>query len=206
MMAAQQAGVNLQASMAKGSMAFQIAAQQIRNYFTGMGAMGASAGTLGQDVMALGIQSQLAASKVSQLNSAWDAWIQSVTGGVSAMAQVQTALAGMTNAAAGTSSLLSGAISSVSRAAQTSSYTLKGFGQNAMQSWQQFTSAIQTGNTAMDSMRVGMAENVVSYGQMQTALKGLVGEMAPFTQGNQAAGVDAGPACPAGRRPAARRA
>ena len=187
MMAAQQAGVNLQASMAKGTQAFAIATQQIKNYFTGMGAMGAGPGQLGADVMALGIQSQLASSKVSQLNQAWDAWIQSVTGGVAAMAQVETAMTNMQNATAATGALLSGTIPRISTALQGTSYTLKGFGATAMQSWQQFTSAIQSGNTALDSMRVGMAEGVVSNTQYTNTVKGLVGQMAPFTQGNAAA-------------------
>ena len=42
---------------------------------------------------AIGIQSQLAGTKVAQLNQAWDAWMSSVTGTMADFSQVQTALA-----------------------------------------------------------------------------------------------------------------
>lgn len=184
------AGVNLQQAMAKGTEAFAIAVQQIRNYIAGIGAMGAPMGVLGADVMALGIQSQLAATKVQQLNQAWDAWIQTTTSAASSMSQVQTALGQMGAGAKSASADLSGTISSVSKASSSVAgfrYTLQGFGPAAMQSWQQFTSAINTGNGALDTLRTGMAEGVVSGGQFKTTVQGLVGEMLKYTQGNGAA-------------------
>ena len=184
---AQEAGVNLQHALTGSSEAARIARQQIANLVTGLGAMSAPAGVVGNDMEALGIQSQLAGTKVSQLNQAWDAWISSVTGSMSDFSQVQTALQGMGSDASATSASLSGSIGSISRSASGMTYTLKGMGADAMQSWQQFTSAIGQGNTALDQLRTGMAEGVVSSGTFGSTVRGLVGEMLPFTEGNKTA-------------------
>ena len=66
-------------------------------------------------------------------------------------------------------------------------YTLKGMGADAMQSWQQLTSALNQGNSALDQLRTGMAEGVVTGGQFKSTVQGLVGEMIPFVAGNRTA-------------------
>ena len=66
-------------------------------------------------------------------------------------------------------------------------YTLKGMGQDAMQSWQQLTSALNTGNSALDQLRTGMAEGVVTGGEFKSTVQGLVGEFIPFVAGNKTA-------------------
>jgi hypothetical protein len=159
------AGVNLQQSMAKGSEAFKIAVQQIKNFETGIGAMGAPVGMVGADVQAMGIQTQLAATKIQQLNQAWDQWVQSVNNGLSTMAATETAIGQLGG----------------------STYTLAGYSQRAMTSFTNFTQAIAQGQTAIDTLRTGMAEQVVTAGQFRTTIQGLVGQMAPFTRGNHAA-------------------
>jgi hypothetical protein len=159
------AGVNLQQAMAKGSEAFKIAVQQIKNFETGIGAMGAPVGMIGADVEAMGIQTQLAATKIQQLNQAWDQSVQSVTGGLSTMAATETAIGQLGG----------------------KTYELAGYSQHAMTSFTNFTQAISQGQTAIDTLRTGMAEQVVTAGQFKSTIQGLVGQMAPFTQGNKAA-------------------
>ena len=100
--------------------------QQIQNLLTGLGAMGAPAGVVGNDMEALGIKSQLAGTKVQQLNQAWDAWISSVTGSMADFAQVETAISGMATNASAKSAALSGSIGSVSLAAGQVKYSLHG--------------------------------------------------------------------------------
>src|SRR6185312_1946954 len=56
-----------------------------------------------------------------------------------------------------------------------------------MQSWQQFSGAITSGNSALDQLRIGMAEGVVSGAHFVSTTKAMVGEMLPFTQGNATA-------------------
>lgn len=181
------AGVNLQQAFYKGGQAALLALQQIINLERGLGAMSAPVGTLGNDMNVLGIQSQLAASKVQQLNQAWDQWISSVTGGMQALSQFETALNSMRQDASAASAGLTGSIGSIQRGVGGMTYTLKGFGPAAMQSWQQFTSAVTQGNTVLDQLRTGMAEGVVSNKTFTDSVRGMVGQMAPFTQGNRAA-------------------
>lgn len=181
------AGVNLQQAFYKGGQAAMLALQQIVNLERGLGAMSAPVGTLGNDMNVLGIQSQLAATKVQQLNQAWDQWIASITGGMQSLSQFETALGNMGNDAAAASARLNGAISSIDSGVGGMTYTLKGFGPAAMQSWQQFTSAVQQGNTVLDQLRTGMAEGVVSNQTFTNSVRGMVGQLAPFTQGNRAA-------------------
>ena len=187
MVLAQEAGVNLQTAFTKGSEGARIAYQQIRNLLTGLGAMGAPAGVVGNDMEALGIQSQLAGTKVSQLNQAWDAWMSSVTGSMSDFSQAETAIQTMGNDVSASTVGLTGSISSLKKSGTEMTFTLKGMGANAMQSWQQFTSAIGTGEQALDQLRTGMAEGVVSAGTFGSTVRGLIGQMLPFAQGSKTA-------------------
>ena len=174
------AGVNLQQAMTKGSVGLKIAEQQITNLRTGLGAMGAPMGVIGADMQALGIQSQLASSKVGQVNSAFDQFVGTLTGGMSGLAQFEAALHSMGHDTAATSVGINGAIRSISASATAMGFTLQGFGPKAQQSWQQFSSAVQQGNSVLDTMRIGMAEGVVTWGQYQTAIKATAGQLLPF--------------------------
>jgi hypothetical protein len=159
------AGVNLQLPLAKSSEAMKIAEQQIRNLITGLGAMGAPAGMVGQDMTAMGIQAQLAGTKVQQLNQAQDAWTASITGGMAIYGQFQTTLLGISHAAA----------------------AMHQTGTTAANTWIQLAQVFQQGNGVLDTLRTGMAEGVVSAGQFRTAVQGMVGEMIPFVAGNKVA-------------------
>jgi hypothetical protein len=184
---AQQAGVKLAGGLITLGKNANIAGQQLINLRTGLGAMAAPAGTLGNDMQALGIQSQLAGTKVQQLNQAWDQFLQTVTSGMSAFSQVQTALTTMGQDAASTSTSLTGSVGSISRTGAQMAYSLKGLSASTMQSWQQLTGALNTGGQALDFMRTGMAEGVVSGNQFIGTVRGLVGEFLPFVAGSSTA-------------------
>ncbi len=184
---AQEAGVNLQVSLKGSGAAAQIARQQIMNLEQGLGAMGAPAGVVGADMEALGIQSQLAATKVSQVNSALDQFLSTATSGMGTFSQLQTAIGSMATDAAAKSANLKGAIGSVAQAGGQMSYTLKGLGAAAMQSWQQLTGALNTGEQSLNFMRTGMAEGMVSQQAYKSSVQAVVGEMVPYTAGNKAA-------------------
>ena len=174
------AGVNLQQGLLKGTMAGRIAVQMINNLKTGLGAMSAPMGVIGADMEAVGVQSQLAASKVQTVNQALDQLIATTTGGMSTLAQFESALHSMGNDTAATSVRINGSISSISRSAAAMGYTLQGMGPKAQQSWQQFAQAVQQGQQVLDTMRIGMAENVVSAGQYNTAIRTVAGSLLPF--------------------------
>jgi hypothetical protein len=159
------AGVNLQDPLTKSALAMRIAEQQITNLITGLGAMGAPAGVVGRDFEALGVQSQLAGTKVQQLNQSWDQFVITLTSGMGAWASTRSAIQQMSAAA----------------------FTLQGHTAAAAAGWQTFTGAINSGESSISFLRTGMAEGAVSVGTFESTVKGLVGEMVPFAAGNKAA-------------------
>jgi len=181
------AGVNLQVGLTKGSEAMKIAVQQINNLKTGLGAMSAPAGVIGADMTAIGIQSQLASSKVQTVNQALDAFIAGTTGGMTTVMQFNAALHTMGNDAISSSVGITGAINSISRSAAKIGYTLQGIGPHAQQSWQQFDAAVQQGNSILDTFRIGMAEGVVSAGQYNNEIRAVGGALLPFAAHNRTA-------------------
>ena len=60
--------------------------ERVRDAAAGYAAMGQSSGALGNDMLALAIQTGLAGTKVSALNQAWDSFMGNLTGGTSALA------------------------------------------------------------------------------------------------------------------------
>ena len=181
------AGVNLQQPLAGTGIALRIAEQQITNLRTGLGAMEAPIGVVGADMEAMGIQSQLASSKVQQVNQAMDQFVSTVTSGMNTLAQFQGQLSQMGHDALSSSVNLSGAISSIARDNASVTYSLKGMGTVAQQSWQQFSQAVNTGNSAIDFLRTGMAEGAVGAKSYEAAIHAVVGELLPMTQGNKTA-------------------
>jgi hypothetical protein len=181
------AGVDLKQSLTDGSTAAQIMLQQIKNLQTGLGAMGAQTGIIGADMAYMGIQSQLAATKVSQVNQAFDQWMSSVTGSMSAWSAFTTAMSSMGTAAAATSSSMSGAIGSVSSKGAAMTYTLNTALATSAQSWQQFIGAVTSAGSAIDILRTGMAEGAVGTGLFTSNVQAMVGQLIPFAQGNKAA-------------------
>lgn len=150
-------------------------------------AMGQTGGMLGADMNVMNVLASEQYNAVSKLNQAWGTWIGIITGGMASVSQFNTALGGMASDSAAASASLTGAFSSIKQNASGMTYTLKGFGPAAMQSWQQFTSAVNQGNTVLGQMRTYLALGAVSQNQFISATKGAVGELLPFTQGNKAA-------------------
>ncbi len=174
------AGINLQVGLAKGSTALKIAIQQINNLKAGLGAMAAPAGVVGADMEAVGIQSQLAASKVQNVNQALDQFVGTLTGGMTGLSQFEAALHTMGHDALSSSVGIDGAIRSISRSAAAMGFTLQGFGVRAQQSWQQFGQAVNQGQQVLDTFRTGMAEGMVSAQQYNKAILDVAGSLLPF--------------------------
>lgn len=165
-----------------------IAGQQIENFVAGIKGMSAPTSALGADLNAVAIQTQLADTKVTQMNSALDQFLQTLTQGTSGFADFTTALQNMGKDSAATSASLSGSIGSVKIAAGGLTYTLKGLGSNSMQSWQQFDQALGgTAETLADWFRTAGAEGVATSSQYTKAIKDMVAQLLPFTQGNKTA-------------------
>jgi hypothetical protein len=174
------AGVNLTQGLLKGTLQGQIALQMINNLKTGLGAMQAPAGQIGADMNAIGIQSQLAATKVGNVNQSLDAFVAQTTTGMNQVMQFNAQLQQMGKDGLSSSVSITGAINSISRSAAKMGYTLQGIGPHAQQSWQQFDAAVQQGNSILDTFRTGMAEGVVSQQQYASEIRAVGGALLPF--------------------------
>jgi hypothetical protein len=174
------AGVNLTGGLLKGTMAGKIALQMIDNLRTGLGAMQAPAREVGADMEALGVQSQLAGTKVGQVNQAFDQFVGGTTGAITGLAQFEGQLHQMGHDSLSSSVGITGAINSIARSASSMGFTLQGMGVKAQQSWQQFSSAVQQGNSILDTMRTALAEGAITQGQYDQAIKATAGSLLPF--------------------------
>lgn len=185
---AQGANVKIATSTVRFGKALTVAGQQMLNYIQGMKAMGASSDAFGADLKAVAIQTGLANTKVASLNQAMDAFMQTVTGGTTGFSQFVTALQGMGKDVSATSASLSGAISSIRRNAGGMAYTLKGTSAAAMQSWQQFNQALSgSAQQLSDWFRTAGAMGVMTKNQFGSAIKDMVAQLLPYTQGNKTA-------------------
>ena len=168
----------------------------------GLGAMSAPAGVVGNDMEALGIPSQLAARRCPQLNQAWDAWMSVGDrhhGLTSPRCRRRCRAWARTRPRLGVP--CPGRSARCQAAATGMTYTLKGMGQDAMQSWQQLTSAAEPGNSALDQLRTGMAEGVVTGGPVQVHRAGPGRGDAPVRGREQDGHRDAVQSRQRGRRP-----
>ena len=73
-------GVSLTTSHEGQQQAAQIAMQQIANYVTGLGGMGAVQGALGGDINAVTIAAGLQSSKIQQLTQSWSTVMSTIQG------------------------------------------------------------------------------------------------------------------------------
>ena len=162
--------------------------QQITDFMKGMQAMGAGSGAIGNDLRAVDIAAQEAQTKVQSLNQALDAFMQGVTGGTNDLAEFQTALGNMKSDAAASSASLTGSISSIKNAAGGMAYSLKGDSATTQQSWQQFDQALgSTAENLADWFRQAGSEGQLGKNQFVSAIKDMVAELLPLTQGNKTA-------------------
>lgn len=185
---AEGANVKLADSTVKFGHDMNTAGQQITDYVKGMRAMGAPTGAIGNDLKAVGIQAAETQTKVAQLNQAWDAFMQGVTGGTGAFSDMETALGNMKTDTAASTAGITGAISSIKNAAGGMAYSLKGDTAASQQSWQQFDQALgSSAENLADWFRTAGSEGQMGAGQFTRAIKDMVAQFAPLTQGNKTA-------------------
>jgi hypothetical protein len=163
------AGVNLTQGLLKGTQAGQVAIQMINNLKAGLGLMQAPAGAVGREMEAIGVQSQLAATKVQQANQALDQFVASAAAGTGTWAKFRTDLG----------------------ASATALTHLGGSSLTAAQNWSRFDQALLDGNQMLDTMRTGMAEGVVSFHSYSGAVKDTVAMLLQFGGHNKTAVAEA---------------
>jgi len=180
------AGVKLNQTMTR--QAWAIAQIKIRDLVQGYQSMGAPLGAVGADIQAVAIQSGVAASKVSQLNQAWDQFMQGVTGGTTGLAGFENSLANMGSVAAHASNNLAESTVKMSAGTRQFANNLKSFTGQGAQAWQNFGQVV--GSTApqlIDWLRQAGAEGAISGKQFTTAVRDMVAQLLPLASHSKSA-------------------
>lgn len=184
---ADQAGVKLAAGITGTSQAAMVARMQIQSLVDGYKAMGQSSGQVGTDMTALAIQSGLAATGVSKLNSAWDDFTSNLTGGTSALAAFGQDLTGLTSATTKFGNVLGKQGGSVSLGVKQFADSLKSFSGAGATAWQNFGQAISKGQALVDWMRTAGAEGAMSAKQFRQAGLDMASAFVPLAASSKTA-------------------
>ena len=164
-----------------------IARAQIASLVMGYRAVGQSSGEVGADMTALAIQTGIADTQVSKLNSAWDSIMQNMTGGT-------TGLGGFVQSIKNMGTVVGSAKNNLGQAANINLTTgqfanaLTNFGQVGSQAWQNFGQVV--GSTApqlIDWLRTAGAVGAIAAPQFRTAVLGMVSSLTAFAQKSPAA-------------------
>ena len=186
MVLADQAGVKLGNSLTGPKWA--LAQLQMANLVRGYQAMGAPAGAVGRDMTVIGIQTGLAATKVSQLNSAWDEFMQNLTGGTSGLAGFVTSLKNIGQVAGTTSNNLGTATGTMKLSTGQFAQALTSFNAKGASAWTNFDQIV--GSTApqlIDWLRIAGAEGAINGQKFQTAILAMTNQLVPFAEKSKTA-------------------
>jgi hypothetical protein len=160
---------------------------QINGVVQGFKAMGAPLTAVGSDITALGIQSALASSQVSQLNSAWDQFIGNLTGGTSGLAALNLDLGNLTTGVNNVTNVL-GKAKSISLSIKTFASDLTSFAGNGAQAWQNFNKVVSgSGQQLIDWMRTAGAEGAVSGAQFKQGVLDMASALVPLAADSKTA-------------------
>jgi hypothetical protein len=185
------ANVKLASGITGSSQAAMIARVQIASLVQGYEAMGAPLTAVGSDIEALAIQSGLAGTKVSQLNSAWDEFMSNLTGGTSGLAGFVTALSNIGTVAGHTSNNLSTSTTTMSLSTSQFAKALTSFNVTGSSAWTNFNQVV--GSTApqlIDWLRTAGAEGALSGPQFTKAVLDMASSLVPLAANSQTAQVE----------------
>ena len=146
----------------------------------GYKAMDQVGGAIGADMNVLAIQSGLAGTKVSQLNQAWDQFIQNSTGLTSSLSSLNLDLTEVGNVGVkvgGKFEVFSGTASdAISKVAKS----LESFSGTGAQTWQNYDAALNQAQQYTDNLRTAAAYGGISVRNFNGSIADIVGSMAPF--------------------------
>jgi hypothetical protein len=183
------AGIQWDAGVGRMSQTAQQNLVKIDMLKQGYLAMGAPMSAVGKDMTALGIQAALQSTRVQQLTAAWQAWMQLLTGGTSALAQFEGSLANIGQGIANVTNNLAMSASGTFKAGLSQfAKDLTTFTGQGSQAWQNFNQVVAgSAEQFINWMQTAGAAGVVSGGQMTAAIKGVVLQLLPFAADSAAA-------------------
>jgi SLT domain-containing protein len=181
------AGVHVAEGITGQSRQAQILRFQIASLVAGYVAMGQPIGVVGRDMNALAVSEMLQQSKVQQLNSAWDTFMSTLTGGTSDLAQFEQ---GLTNLSTGTNRIsnILGRAGSLTLSVQNFATSLKSFTGKGAQAWQNFDQIVSgSAQGLIDWFRTAGTEGMLSSSQFTQGVRDMVAQLLPFASKSQAA-------------------
>jgi hypothetical protein len=179
------AGVKLQNSLTGKNWA--IAQIQINDYVRGMMGMGQTVGAVGTDVTALAIQSQLSATKVAQLNQAWDQFMSDLTAGTGDLASVVQSIQNIGQVVGDTKNNL-GEAGSISLTTRQFAEALTSFAGNGAQAWTNFDQIVgSTMPNLIDWLRTAGAEGAITGPEFSHDILDMAKSMEAFASKSPAA-------------------
>lgn len=179
LMIADQAGVKLQNDLS--SQQWAVAQLQIQGYVRGLAAMGQGAGAVGADTTALAIQAGLAATKVDQLNQAWDQFMQNATGGTAGLSSFITTLGSIGQVASGVKNKYGQAVGQMTLSTGQFARALtsfKGTGAAAWANWSQMLGS--TAPQMIDWLRTAGAEGALTGKQFSQGVLDMASSLEPL--------------------------
>jgi Transglycosylase SLT domain len=181
------ANVKLVNGISGNSKAAEEARIQIQGLYQGYRAMDQSGSTLSNSLQAVSVQAQLQGTKVSALNSAWDAFMNDALGLTGSFSQINLDLQQMGNIASTTPDKISAFAGATTLSVNQIAESLKGFKGTSAQTWQAYNQSLSEAETFTDSLRTAAASNVVTQGQFVQAISGVVNMMLPYAKDSSTA-------------------
>ena len=174
------AGAKLDVAMRNANGTWTANGELVRDAYAGYQAMGQSVGSLANDINVLAINSGVAGSKVQTLNSAWDSYMQTITGGTSDVANIIQGLGNVGTGIANVSENLS--IGTAKFTASTSQFAtdLGEVNQKGAQATQNFDQLIGTVSQLADWMRQAALETGASGRTLNQAALDAVSGLIPL--------------------------
>jgi hypothetical protein len=182
------AGVNLTNNITGTSRSAENARAAIASYVQGFTSMGVPMSDVGKDIMDVGIQSSLAATKVSQLNSARDQFMTNLTSGTSALASFVTSLSNIGTVAGSVRNNLGQSTIQMTLSTTQFAKALKSFGVTGAAAWTNFNQVVgSTAPSIIDFLQTAGAEGAITGPKFNKAVLDMVASLAPLAKDSKTA-------------------
>lgn len=184
---ADMAGVKLVNGLLGQSDAARQARLQLASMVDAYQRLDQSGTTLANTMDAINIQAGLQASKVSQVNQAWDNFIQMSAGLTGTFAQFNADLQQMGNVAPAVGSRIRAFSGQTQLSVAQIAQALTSFSGKSSQIWLSFNQSVSQANSFMDQLRIAAAAGVVPQQQFIQAIASVVAQLLPYSRDSRAA-------------------
>lgn len=177
---AQSANVNLTGSVMNAKGQWTALGEKVNDAYRGFLDMGVPVGAVGQDMLALAIQTGEAGTKMQALNSAWDSFMSTVTGGTAGLGSFINSMTNIGNVVGSVSNNL-GQASNISLTTTQFASALNTMGDTGAQAWVNFDQVV--GSTApqlIDWLRTAGTMGATTGKQVQQAGLDMISALIPL--------------------------